>query len=520
MPKVLRWSVGILIVLVLLVGLALALIDEPLRAYMEREASNRLKGYDLQIGKLDLHPIRLSLELGNVVLRQEEHPDPPVAQIPAWSASLEWRGLLRGALVGDMTIERPQIHFTRPQAKSEIKEAAEATDEQDRGWQDAVQAIFPLHIELSIRDADITYRDSSEAKPLHFRHAQFQASNIRNIRSKKRTYPSEVRVESEVFENGRLVVDGTADFLSEPYLGVKADVEFENVILADLVSLVGRYNVQLRQGTLSAKGHVELSPHAKDVQLTELFMDGVRLDYVHATRTGQTEQRRAKAVGRAAEDASNNQKFRLKIARGKIVNSEFGFVNQATKPQYRVFLSGAQADMDNFSNQLREGTAAIKITGKFMGSGATVVQGAFRPETRSPDFDLSMQIVKTQMKSMNDVIRAYGAFDVAQGLFSLFAEMNVKNGAIDGYVKPMFKNVDVYHPAQDNDKGLLKKIYEGVVGGISEFLENEPREEVATETEVSGPVENPQASTWEVVVKLIQNAFFEAVLPGFQRRAG
>ena len=62
--------------------------------------------------------------------------------------------------------------------------------------------------------------------------------------------------------------------------------------------------------------------------------------------------------------------------------------------------------------------------------------------------------------------------------------------------KPLFKNLDVYDPAQDKDKGVMKKMYEGLIGGLSDLLKNSPREEVATKADVSGPVENPRASTW------------------------
>ena len=51
------------------------------------------------------------------------------------------------------------------------------------------------------------------------------------------------------------------------------------------------------------------------------------------------------------------------------------------------------------------------------------------------------------------------------------------------------------------------------------IFENEPRDEAATVTDLSGPVENPQADTWQVVGKLVQNAFFKAILPGFERVA-
>ena len=40
---------------------------------------------------------------------------------------------------------------------------------------------------------------------------------------------------------------------------------------------------------------------------------------------------------------------------------------------------------------------------------------------------------------------------------------------------------------------------------------------VATVATISGPVDNAGANTVEVIVKLIQNAFFKAIMPGFER---
>ena len=43
---------------------------------------------------------------------------------------------------------------------------------------------------------------------------------------------------------------------------------------------------------------------------------------------------------------------------------------------------------------------------------------------------------------------------------------------------------------------------------------------MATKADIAGPLDNPQASTWQVLVNLIQNAFFKAILPGFERELG
>ncbi len=123
------------------------------------------------------------------------------------------------------------------------------------------------------------------------------------------------------------------------------------------------------------------------------------------------------------------------------------------------------------------------------------------------------------LRTLNDVLRANGGFDVVAGNFSLFSEVSVRDGQIDGYVKPLFGELDVYDPEQDADEGIFQKAYEGIVGGVGKLLENRPRDEVATRTDLSGPVENPDSSVWEIVANLVRNAFFDAILPGLERPA-
>ena len=84
-------------------------------------------------------------------------------------------------------------------------------------------------------------------------------------------------------------------------------------------------------------------------------------------------------------------------------------------------------------------------------------------------------------------------------------------------MKPLFRDMDVYDERQDREKSVFRKLYEGLVGGIAGLLQNRPREEVATQTSISGDIESPQTSTWETVLRLVQNAFFKAILPGFER---
>jgi len=99
----------------------------------------------------------------------------------------------------------------------------------------------------------------------------------------------------------------------------------------------------------------------------------------------------------------------------------------------------------------------------------------------------------------------------------VYSEIKIRQGTIDGYVKPLFSDMKVYDRRQDAEKSTFRQLYEGLVGGISGLLQNRPRSEIATKVPISGDVEAPQTSTWETIVRLIQNVFFKAILPGFEK---
>jgi hypothetical protein len=116
---------------------------------------------------------------------------------------------------------------------------------------------------------------------------------------------------------------------------------------------------------------------------------------------------------------------------------------------------------------------------------------------------------------LNDLFRAYGRFDTANGYFFLYSELDAKDGLVTGYIKPLFKDLKVYDKQQDKSKPLARKMYERIVSGVAKVLKNRPRDEVATKAEVLGRIDDPKVGTVAAVVRLVQNAFFKAILPGF-----
>ena len=506
-------AITIPIAVLLVIAYTIAfLIDEPLRRYTEMKMNRALKGYTARIGKLNFHPLGFSLDLDDVVVTQDAHPEPAVIRLERLSASVHWRALLSGKLVGDIELEKPAVYVNLPQARKEI---TDPTPVKERGWQEALEAIYPLKINhFEIRQGGMTYVDQGPFKPLRIRDLNLVATNIRN-RPRKRPYPSDVRFSALVFDSGRVSADGQANFLAEPNPTFRGDVELANIELDYFKPITNRFNLWVDKGVLSAHGAVEYGLEARTVSLTRATIDGIQVDYVHTAPTAIAEREQRGKVASAAKEASNAPDLLVRINELQLTRSTIGFVNKATTPSYRVFLSNTDGTLTNLSNHETEGTAAAKLKGAFMGSGTATAEATFKAEKSGPAFDIGVRIDEVDVTKLNDIFRAYGRFDAASGRFFLYSELNANDGVITGYVKPLFKDLKIYSKEQDKSKPVVRKMYERVVSGVAKILKNRQREEVATKADVLGRIDNPRVSTVDAVVKLVQNAFFKAILPGF-----
>ena len=506
-------AIGIPIAVVLVIAYTIAfLIDEPLRRYTEAKMNHALKGYTARIGKLDFHPLGYALDLYDVVITQDAYPDPPVLRIASLSASVHWPALLDGRLVGDVELEKPEVYLNLPQARKEI---ADPTPVKERGWQDALEAVYPLKINhFEIRDGDITYVDEGPFKPLRIRNLELVATNIRN-RPAERPYPSDVRFSALVFESGRLSADGQADFLAEPNPAFRGDVELADIELDYFKPITNRYNLWVDKGVLSATGHAEYAQETKTVALSRAAIDGIHVDYVHTAPTAGAERETRAQAATAAKQASNAPDLVVRISELRLTKSTVGFVNKATTPSYRVFLADTDGTLTNLSNQQIEGSAVAKLKGAFMGTGTATADATFRADKAGPSFDIGVRIEEVDVTKLNDIFRAYGRFDTSAGHFHLYSELDAKDGVVTGYIKPLFNDLKIYDKRQDKSKPLVRKMYERVVSGVAKVLKNRPREEVATKAQVLGRIDNPKVGTVAAVVRLLQNALINAILPGF-----
>lgn len=513
-----RWGIGIPLALALVLFGASFFLDEPLRRSMENRMNRNLKGYSVRLPGVHFSLLGLSMTLKGLTVLQQAHPDPPVVSFPVLNASIHWREILSGRLVAEFMLDRPKININLLQLRSE---AASTVPLKERGWQQALETIYPLKINsLKINDANVTYIDQDPQRPLVLSHLNLQASNIRNIHQSDQVYPSTFHLDTAVFDTGRGAVDGAADFLARPYPGIKARIKLEKISIDYFKPMIARSNLSVQGGLLQLSGELEYAPKVKTAHLKNLTIQGMKLDYLHSPQTAGVEKKAAAVVKKSAKKLSNNPGILMRADQVALTGCTLGMVNKASKKPYRVFLADTDLVLSNFSNQFAQGPAQARLKARFMGSGTTTATATFRPENGGPDFDLHLKIEDTRLTAMNDVLRSYGNFDVSAGVFSLITELHISNDRITGYIKPFFKDIKVYDKRRDNDQGTMHKLYEKMIGGVATLLENRTRQEVATKAIISGPASNPETDTWQIVGALIKNAFFKAILPTFEKEAG
>jgi uncharacterized protein DUF748 len=506
------------IILLILIGLFIAsfFLDGFLRPRLEARMNTSLKGYHVTLGRAHLQLLDLGLTLQQLVVQQDAHPHPPVADFPLIRFHLHWAALLSGHVLASVGIWNPQIHVNLPQLATE---ARSKTPLRERGWQDALESVYPFKINrLVIHAADIVYIDTKGSKPLHFANLNFTSDNIRNIKEPDNVYPSSFSGNMTIFGSGRLTVNGRANYLMKPYPGFVTNYVISSVPLGAVTPASQHVNILITGGTLSSSGTVEHSPAVTNVKVRNATIDSVNLSYVHLAQTREAETQRIVKAGKGIEKQNNRPAVNIDVQEVDIKHSRLDFKNQDSDPPYVLFIADTNIKIENLSNHAKNGLSNLDLTGKFMGSGATRIYGTFLASGSGPEFATNIEIISTNLPALNPLLRAYGRIDVAQGYFTIYSQINVKNNRVSGYIKPMFSDLQVYGREKDKNKNLLQQAKELVVGAAAHILKNRRTQKVASQVNLAGELKNPKVSSWQAFVEVIRNAFIQAILPGFDRQ--
>jgi len=247
----------------------------------------------------------------------------------------------------------------------------------------------------------------------------------------------------------------------------------------------------------------------KGAVVGEIYVEKPVLNFVKGKHTGEN----IKADTSDFRDLIRDL-MPLQVNHFEINNGQIHYIDKNATPQVDVSMNRIYAVAENLTN-VNDSTKLLP--GKLRATG-DVYEGKFElnvnlnPLEKQPTFDMNARVTNVNMVLLNDFFRAYGNFDVNKGNFGLYTEFAAKDGAFNGYVKPLIKELDVVEfKKEEGNVGQI--LWEALIGTVAEIFSNQRKDQLATKLPIKGKFENPDSSLWTAISYVLRNAFVNALKP-------
>jgi hypothetical protein len=198
---------------------------------------------------------------------------------------------------------------------------------------------------------------------------------------------------------------------------------------------------------------------------------------------------------------------KLIIEEGKVVFYDF-----TTRPKVDLSLNNLYLIAENLNNAKEQNDllpSKVFMRATSIGGGNLEMNMRINVLKEVPDLDMDMKFENVNLTALNDFFEAYAKIDIEKGDFNLYSELAVKEGSINGYVKPLFNNLKVVDWKEDK-KQPVKLVWESIAGALVELFENQPKNQFATRVPLKGNIANVEAPFWPTLWNIFRNAFVEA----------
>lgn len=209
--------------------------------------------------------------------------------------------------------------------------------------------------------------------------------------------------------------------------------------------------------------------------------------------------------------------FPFRINSTHIYNGQVHFRAYQVDPPVDVYLSQVDASIDNLTNIYDDVTpmyATVKAKALAMDQAKVDYQMKLDPFSYRPTFQLAVRLLGLDVQKLNEVARHYGKFDFEAGWFDLVVEVDAKEGQLEGYVKPLFRNIRVFSLDPDiKEDNVVEFFWEALVGVATGVLKNAPRDQFGTVIPFRGDPGGQTPDLLATIGNVLYNAFVRAYLP-------
>jgi hypothetical protein len=215
-------------------------------------------------------------------------------------------------------------------------------------------------------------------------------------------------------------------------------------------------------------------------------------------------------------DKQLRQLLPARVDRFEVVRGELDYRDATTKGQPSLGIRRIEVAAENLATRPKLGSgqpATLSLSALLGKSGDVSAFVSVNPFAEQLEFAGNAAIRGWKVAELYEFEKAAANLQTPEGTLDLFAEFTAKNGAINGGVKPVLKNVEV-RPAEDGFGNALKAWLADAA--LDLFSDRVPgRNAVATVVPIKGRLDDPKLQVWPTVLSVIRNAFVQGISSGF-----
>lgn len=248
-----------------------------------------------------------------------------------------------------------------------------------------------------------------------------------------------------------------------------------------------------------------------------IVMQRPEINFVDAESAGESQSGAGGAWLQVIQDL-----FPFKINQALVQDGSVHFRTFTGDQPVDVYLSEVEGSVDNLTN-IRDETApfisTVQVNALAMDQARFEYKMTLDPFSYRPTFKMGVRLLGLNVTRVNDLALHYGKFDFQGGWFDLVIEATANQGQIQGYVKPLFRDLQVLSLREDlKDGNVLQFFWQALVGGITELFENQSRDQFGTLIPFTADLTTPNTSTdfLAAIGNVLRNAFVRAYLPNLE----
>lgn len=244
-----------------------------------------------------------------------------------------------------------------------------------------------------------------------------------------------------------------------------------------------------------------------------VLMEAPEINFVDAASEGEEQTGAGAPWLKLIQDL-----FPFRINRAEVKDGSVHFRAFQTKTPVDVYLTQVQATIDNLTNirdEMKPLVSTVQAAGVAMDHSKFEFKMTLDPFSYRPTFHMAMRLMGLDVTRINDLAMAYGKFDFEKGWLDLVIESEAKEGLLSGYVKPLFRDLQIFSLTGDiKDENALQAFWQALVGAVASIFKNRPRDQFGTLIPFSGDLSGAtNADILATIGNILRNAFVRAYLP-------